>query len=222
MHVSTTERLTGHIELRVRLDEAAADPVMRRVLTWVRAIEIGCFGTGRIRADAIQVQGNEVRAELQCERLSVDAVDGLARLLLHLSVTQGGLDSVDLSHNGRPVAPKSEVTLPDLPSSIPFVVEYPEDLTPFVRVEIEFRAALAPGERDAIFDALGVWDVLIAAFGEAQRWGDRVDIETRLLNPRIVEHQVDGYFASFECLHLLVLLGLRLHQRLAIERLTLE
>ena len=64
--------------------------------------------------------------------------------------------------------------------------------------------------------------MLIAAFGEAQRWGDRVDIETRLLNPRIVEHQVDGYFASFECLHLLVLLGLRLHQRLAIERLTLE
>ena len=225
MHASTPERFTGPIELHARLadeDAAAAELVTRRVSSWVRAIEIGCFGTGRVHVEAMQVQGNEVWAELRCEWLSAGAVDGLERLLQHLSATQARFDDVDLSHNGRPVAPKSEVILPDLPGSIPFAVEYPEDLTPFVRVEIEFRAALSPAARDAVFEALAVWDLLVAAFGEAQRWGDRVDLETRLLNPRMVEHQVDGYFASFECLHLLVLLALRLHQRLAIERLTLE
>ena len=37
-----------------------------------------------------------------------------------------------------------------------------------------------------------------------------------------MEHEVDGYFASFACLHFIVWLGLRLNQRLIIERMTIE
>jgi len=224
LHASTAERVSGLLELRVGVagDVVAADAVTRRIVVWARAIEIGCFGASRVRVQSLQAQDDLVRAEWQCERLAASAIDGLARLLQHLAATQAKLDRVDLSLDGRAVVPHPEVALPDLPDALPFEVEYPEDLKSFVRVEIEFRAALTQAARDAVFDAFAVWDVLVAAFGDAERWGDQVDLETRLLNPRIVEHQVNGYFASFECLHPVVLLALRLHRRLAIDRLTLE
>jgi hypothetical protein len=69
---------------------------------------------------------------------------------------------------------------------------------------------------------------MIEALADEEWWGQQTDpeseseYETRLLSPAMVEHWVDGYFASFECLYFIVWLGLRLHQRLVIERLTME
>lgn len=225
MGASTNKLLSGQILLRVTLSGNATAPtgsVVQRVSTWVRAIEIGCFGPGQIRINEIQTQGNEVIATMQCERLSKHAAEGLVILLNHLSATQTKIDSIHLSCNGQSIAPQSNFVPPDLPVSIPFLVEYPADLRHFVRIEIEFRSDLTASTREAIFDALKVWDVLISAFGEGASWNRRIDIETRLLNPRIIEHEVNGYFASFECLHMVILLGLRLHPYLAIERMTLE
>ena len=210
------------LQLRVALARDAAGATTQRVALWVRAVEIGCFGDGRVRAHSLLTQGNLLQAEWHCERLSSDAIDALARLLRHLASTQASLEGVELLLDGRAVTPRPDITPPELADAPPFELAYPADLKRFVRAEIEFRAALAPTARDAVFDALAVWDGLVAAFGDTERWGDRVDLETRLLSPRIVEHQVDGYFASFECLYPLVRLVLRLHRKLPIERLTLE
>lgn len=221
----TPEHVSGLIELRIGLlgvAERRAELIAGCISTWVRAIEIGCFGSGRVRIVRIQEQGDTVLAELQGERLPASALDGLSRLLRHLSATQTKLNSIDLLLDGRTVELHPEVVMPEPPAVLPFELEYPADLKPFLRIEIEFRAALPPTARDEVFDAFAVWDVLVAAFGDIQRWRDRVDLKTRLLSPRIVEHQVDGYFASFDCLYPVVLMALRLHPRMPIERLILE
>ena len=91
-----------------------------------------------------------------------------------------------------------------------------------VRVEIEFRAPVAKSERDAIFAAFTVWDVLVEALGEEKHWGLEIQYDSRQLSPRILDHATDGYFASYDCLYFVVWMGWRLHRRLPIERLTIE
>lgn len=222
MHDLTAEPVGGLLELRVDVTGDAAEAATRRIAVWTRAIEIGCFGAGRLRVQSLQTKDDVIFAQWRCERLPSSAIDGLARLLQHLSATRTPLDDVQLSLDGRAFTPSREVALPEPIGAPPFELEVNEDLKSFVRVEIEFRAALAPAARDAVFAALAVWDVLVAAFGDREHWDDEADLETRLLSPRIVEHQVDGYFASVECLYPVVGLALRLHPSLAIERLTLE
>ena len=227
MRASIPDRITGTVEIIVALaDQASAEPpaLVDLVPIWVRAVEIGFFGSGRIRLQgAVETQGKRVSASLECEQVSQTAFHALARMVQHFSKVKGRVESFSLFQGGGQLwAGESVVAIPPLPQSIPFEVEYPEDLKPYVRVEIEFRLPLTPSERDAIFDALAIWDVLVEALGDEERWGRKADYVTRLLSPAIVEHEVVGYFASFECLHFIVLLGLRLHQRLIIERITLE
>ncbi len=222
MRASTTERVSGLLELRAGAAGDAGEPVARRIGLWMRAVEIGCFGAGRVRAQSLQTLDGRIRAEWRCERLPSSAIDGLARLLQHVSATQARLDDIELVLDGRTFTPCAEVAMPGLPEVLPFELEINEDLKTFVRVEIEFRTPLTAAARDAVFAALAVWDVLVAAFGDIEHWNEQADLDTRLLSPRIVEHQFDGYFAAVECLYPIVQLALRLHPGRAIERLTLE
>jgi hypothetical protein len=222
---SIPDRITGTVEIVVVLAGAAGaerPALADLVSTWVRAVEIGFFGSGRIRLHAVEAQAQRVSGRLECERVSQTAFHALSRMIRHFSAVKGRVQSADLFHEGQRLVAEGGLTVPALPQSIPFKVEYPEDLKRYVRVEIEFRAPLAQSERDATFAGLAIWDMLVAALGDEERWGARVDYSTRLMSPAIVEHQVDGYFASFECLHFIVLLGLRLHQQLIIERITME
>lgn len=226
MPASTPDRITGTVNIIVALaDGAAAEPqaLVEVLSTWIRAVEIGFFGLARIRLRApLEAQGRGVSAEFECERVSQTAVQVLSRMIRHFSKVKGQVESFNTFYEGQPLTVVGEVMFPALPPSIPFAVEYPEDPRGDVRVEIEFRAALTEGERDAIFAAFAIWDVLVEALGDEEQWGEEVDYDTRLLSPRIVEHGMDGYFASFECLHFIVWMALRLHERLAIERLTIE
>jgi hypothetical protein len=222
---SIPERLTGTVEIIVTLaDPAGGEPpaLVELVSTWVRAVEIGFFGPGRIRLQAVETQGQRVSGRMECEQVSQTAFHALSRMIQHFSKMIGRVESISLFHEGQRLAAEGGAAIPALPQSIPFAVEYPEDLKRYVRAEIEFRAPLAKVERDAVFGALAIWDALVEALGDEERWGQRIDYDTRLLSPAIVEHEVVGYFASFECLHFIVLLGLRLHQRLIIERITIE
>lgn len=225
MRVSTPNGITGTVEILALLaDDASAESatLVELVSTWVRAVEIGFFGAGHIRQQAIKAQGLRVSGRLECEHIPQTAFHALSRIVEHFSKMKGRVESISLFHEGQRLAIAGGEAIPALPQSIPFLVEYPEDLKRYVRVEIEFRAPLSQGELDAISAAFVIWDVLVAALGEQQRWGEEIDYGTRLLSPSIVEHEVFGYFASFECLYFIVLLGLRLHQRLIIERITME
>jgi hypothetical protein len=226
LRASTPDRISGTIDISVALaGEAAAEPqaLVELLSTWIRAVEIGFFGPGRIRLQgAIDTQGRTVAGSIDCADLSATAVLALSRMIQRFSKVKGRIENVNFFHEGRHLAVRPEVTVPALSGSIPFEVEYPVDPRGDVRVEIEFLAPLAESERDAIFAALAVWDVLVEALGEEEHWGEEIDSDSRRLSPRIVEHATDGYFASFDCLYSVVWMGLRLHRRLPIERLTIE
>jgi hypothetical protein len=224
--------VTGTVEIAVELvDETGVDAQALADLasTWLRAVEIGLFGPGRIRGQAdVKADGRRVSGGFECEDLSQTAFHALARMIRYFSKTKGKVKKFDVYHEGQRVVAAGKTVVPALPQSIPFELEYPEDLKRYLRVELEFRRALSPGERDAIFAALTVWDALIEALAEEEWWEQQGDseseseYESRLLSPAMVEHWVDGYFASIECLDFIVWLGLRLHERLTIDRITME
>lgn len=232
MRGSIPDRISGTVEIVVALaDEAGVEPQVLAdlVSTWVRAEEIGFFGPGRIRVQgAVETHGQQVSARVECDQVSPTAFRVLARMIRYFSRMKGTVKTFDVFHESRLAVTPRGAVVPTLPSSIPFAVEYPEDLKRYVRVEIEFHRAVTERERDAIFNALSIWDVLIEALAGKEWWGQQKDPESqseyqsRLLAPAIIEHEVDGYFASIACLHFIVWLGLRLHQRLMIERITME
>lgn len=226
MSASIPDRITGTVEILAALavDASAEPPALAELVsTWVRAVEIGLFGPGRIRPQGVlETRGRRVSGRFECEQVSQTAFHVLLRMIRYFSKVKGQVDSFDVFHDGQQVVPAGGMTLLALPQPIPFAVEYPEDLKRYVRVEIEFRRPLTPNERDTIFDAFSVWSAMIEALGEEEWWGRRSDRQSRLLSLSIVEHEVNGYYASFECLYFIVWLGLRLHQRLIIERITME
>jgi hypothetical protein len=222
---SIPERITGAVEILVALANEAgveAPALLDLVSTWVRAVEVGFFGPGRIRLKAVETQGQRVSGKLECEQVSRTAFHALSRMIRHFPKVKGRAEIVNLLHDGQDLVIEDGAAIPALVQSIPFAVEFPNDLHADVRIEIEFRAPLAQSERDAVFGALAVWDVLLEVLRDEEQWGERIDYDTRLLSPRIVEHEVFAYFAPFECLHFIVMLGLRLHERLIIERITME
>lgn len=225
LRASIPDQITGMVELFAALaDDTSAEPaaLVELVSTWVRAVEIGFFGLGRIRLQSVETEGHRVSGALICEQTSHTAFHALSRMIENYSKTKARVESFNLSHAGNRLAVVGDEAIPALPQSTPFTVELPYDLHADVRVEIEFRSPLAQEERDAIFGAFSIWDTLVKALGDQKQWGEESEYETRLLSPEIVEHEVFGYFAPFECLHFVVLLGVRLHQQLIIERITME
>ena len=222
MHASIPDRITGKVQILITLaDDAGVETraLVDLVTTWVRAVEVGFFGPGGIRLQgAVEAQGQRVAGRLECERVSQTAFLALSRMIQHFSKVKGRVESASLfREDGQRLAVEVGAAIPALPPSIPFAVEYPNDLHADVRVEIEFRAPLTQAERDALFDAFSIWDALVQVLGDQKQWGEESEYETRLLSPAIVEHEIFGYYASFECLHFIVLLGLRLHQRLVLS-----
>ena len=227
MRASIPDRITGKVQILITLaGDAGVETraLVDLVTTWVRAVEVGFFGPGGIRLQgAVEAQGQRVAGRLECERVSQTAFLALSRMIQHFSKVKGRVESASLfREDGQRLAVEVGAAIPALPPSIPFAVEYPNDLHADVRVEIEFRAPLTQAERDALFDAFSIWDALVQVLGDQKQWGEESEYETRLLSPAIVEHEIFGYYASFECLHFIVWLGVRLHQRLSIERVTME
>ncbi len=222
------DQITGKVEIIVALaDGNGVEPqaLVALLSTWARAVDIGLFGSGRIhQQEYVETNGRQVSGRFDCERVPKAAFHLLVRMIRHFSQVKGRVESFSLlNEGGQRLVADGNVTIPSLTHSIPFAVEYPEDLKHYLHVEIEFRLPLTPRDRNAIFSALSVWDALIEAVADEKWWeGEESDYETRLLSPAIVEHQIEGYFASFECLDFMVFLCLRLHEGLAIERLTME
>jgi hypothetical protein len=229
---SILDRITGPVEIQIALADPATVPpqaLADLVSTWIRAVGLGFFGPARITLQGeIETRGARIALSVHCEQVSRTAFRVLARLVRYFSKMTGKVKHFDVVCEGQRLVAARGAVVPALPKSIPFAVEYPEDLKRYVRVEIEFRLPLKPAERDAIFAAFSVWDVLIEALAAKEWWGQQRDpdsqseYESRLVSPAVVEHQVDGYFAPFACLHFIVWLGLRLHPRLVIDRLTME
>lgn len=227
MRDSIPEGVTGVVRFHVTLaDEPGAEAreLADVVATWVRAVDLGFFAGGRIGlSEPMEARSRSVVVGVGCQGVPWVAFQVLSRMVSRFSRLKASVESVDLFHeNGHRLAGHSGLAVPALPQSIPFAVEYPNDLHADVRLEIEFRDPVDQAERDALFAALSIWDVLIGALGEEDRWEESVDYATRLLSPETLEHEIHGYFASFEGLDLVVWMALRLHTRLTIERLRVE
>jgi hypothetical protein len=226
LRASISDTITGTVEIVIGPENwADAEPSALKniVLTWVDAVQMEFFGPGEIRLqESVETHGENVSLKLVCQRASLAAFRVLLIMVRHLSKVSGRDLNISLFLEGRRLQAGEDVVRISLPPSIPFAIEYPNDLHAAVRVEIEFRAPLTEKDQEAIFRALATWDALIAALGNEERWGERVDNYTQLLSPTIVEHEVVGYFASFECLQFIILIGLYFHRRLSIERITIE
>jgi hypothetical protein len=226
LHASIPESVTGPVELAVELaGPAGVDSVKGLLSTWSRAVEVGFFGEAEVRLTYdSRSRSTLVDAELGCNGLPLGALYALQRVLQHFSGTAHRIASATFRRNGSVLSlgDVAGAALVQLPDSIPFPVAYPHDLHAGVRVEIEFRSALSAGHQHAIAAAFSIWDLLVVALGRTDEWGKRVDRETRRMSPTSIEHEVVGYFSGFECLDLVVLMGLKLHQRLPIEQMTLE
>src|SRR5436190_941016 len=93
LRASIPDRLSGRVEILAALaDEAGVEPqaLVDLVSTWVRAVEIGFFGSGRIRVqEAVETHGKEVSASLECEQVSHAAFHALSRMIQHFSKVKG-------------------------------------------------------------------------------------------------------------------------------------
>jgi hypothetical protein len=223
---STPNGITGTLDIVVTLsDEAAAEPqaLVGVLSTWLRGLEMGLFGPARIRRHGdIEIHGRTVSARVECEDVPLSAVHVLTLMIQHCFRGQNWVEGVSVVCDGQPVTASGRMIIPPLPKSLPFTVEYPDDLKHYLRVEIEFRSALTPNQRDAVFDGFSAWDTVIDVVGEKRREGRWVEYKSRLLSPAIVEHNVHGYYGGLECLDLVVWLVLRIHRRLTVDRLTME
>lgn len=225
---SIPNHITGTVQIVISLADDAAEEALalaELVTTWVHAVEVGFFGVGSISQQRVETRDHMLSGWLECEQVSQAAFCMLSRMVQHSSEGKGGInDIIIFRKDGQRLLTESGAEFPNLPRSIPFVVEYPEDLRTFVRVEIEFRDPLTLSEQTAVFRALSIWDMLVDVLADQQRRGKEIKVRyaTCMLHPAIVEHEVFGYFASLECLNFIVWLGLRLHQRLFIERITFE
>lgn len=227
MHASIPDYITGRIQILISLADdvgVATSALADLVAKWIRAVEVGFFGPGRIGLlGEVDTLGHRVSAWLECAQVSEIAFHALSRMIQRFSEVKGRVESTCfLREDSSYLMKERDLTIPALPQSIPFTVEYSDDLHADVRVEIEFRMPLAQAEREALFSMLSIWDMLVEALGDPQRWGEEIEYDTRLLSPAIVEHEVFGYFGGFECLNFIVLLGLRLHKQVTIERITFE
>jgi hypothetical protein len=225
---SIPEGGTGIVRFHITLaDEPGADAraLADVVEMWVRAINLGFFGDARISvSEPIEARGRSVVGGMRCERVPSAAFQLLARMVSRFSRVRARVESIDIwrEEGHRSLVSRDPVEVPPLPETFPFPVDYPNDFHADVRVEVGFRSPLTPPEKDTIFDALSVWDALVEALADEERWAEVSDYETRLMSRSIVEHVVSGYFAGPEGFDLVVHMGLRLHQRLNIERLTME
>lgn len=223
------ERVSGVVDLSVTLADggvgsAGVPELPDLVASWIRAVQIGLFGSGRMTAGGrVEIRGRAVVVErLVCERVPSMAFRALSRMIERFSSVVTAVEALDICRGAVRLEPAPGRWMPDAPASVPFELETPEDLKHYLRVEIEFRSPLADVERDAIFDAFHAWDRLTEALGVEAQWRRQRHCETRLLSPAIVEHQVDAYFAGIEGLNMIVCMVLRLHLHLPVERLTLE
>jgi hypothetical protein len=220
------EFINGAVEITVVLDPhagAQTSALAKLLATWARAVEIGFFGPARLRPlGTLETHGLRVSEKFACEHVPQTTFYVLSLMIRRFSDFEGQVESLEIFHDAQPVAPVARRAVPPVPQSIPFAVEYPEDLKQYLRVEIEFGRELTVSERDAIFDAFSIWDTLIETFGYQERGGRHVSYQSRLLSPAIVEHEVNGYYASLECLHYIVWMGLRLDQSLGVDRITME
>lgn len=225
MHASIPDDFTGTAVIFLELAEEAAgeaSALAAHAGTWARAVQIGLLGSPSSRLKgAFETQGRVVAGRFRCEQVPSDAFQVLAAMIGFFSHVKGRIEEFSVQHDGVNVVPAGGPSAPALPLSMPFAVEYPEDLKRYVRIEIEFVHPLAPSERDAIFDALSVWDWLIEVL-TGPLVGEASEYHTRLLSPAIIEHEVQGYSAGLECLRYVLRMGLRLHRRLPVERITIE
>lgn len=227
MHASTPESVSGPVELAVELAGVAGVDSLKSLLsTWARAVEVGFFGAAQVRLthDGVSSQSSHVQVDLGCDGLPLGALYALQRMLQHFSLTAHRVKGATFRRDGHVLNLDDAAgeALGQLPDSMPFPVSYPNDLHASVRVEIEFLGTLSDGHQHAIAAALSIWDLLVVVLGRSDEWGKRIDRQTRKLSPTSIEHQIVGYFAGFECLDLVVLMGLKLHGKLPIEQMTLE
>ena len=169
--------ISGTVEVIVVLGDEGHDDdqaLVDLVSKWVDAVEIGFFGPGRMRPlDPIATGGGRMTGRLECERVAHAAFHVLWRMTRYFSKVKRKVETFNVFHEGHSLSTAEGAESRALPDSIPFVVEYPEDLKRYLRMEIEFRAPISPSDRDALFHALSIWDALVEALADDEWWGRR-------------------------------------------------
>ncbi|WP_321801134.1 hypothetical protein [Caballeronia sp. J97] len=228
MHDSIHDDVSGTVEIVISLAQAAdsdAAALEECVARWLRAVEIGYFGPCQIRLDDIRrTRSSTIAFYLSCRRVSRTAFRAFSRIIECWSaVGECRVDTLDIRQETGVVDTRDDgVPTPSLPLSLPFEVNQVDDLHAAVRVEIEFREPLTSNDRQAIFRALTLWKMLVDAFNPEELWEEPSDCVVRLLSPSVIECEITGYAAGFECLDFVIWLGVRLHQRRPIEAITFE
>lgn len=225
---ASTPNITGEVRVLFTLTDdtgTGASALAEVANFWARAVELGFFGPAVVGPHKpFETRGGgAVYADLACNNVPRTAFAALSRMISRFSAVKGRVASASMiGHDGQRLAGDTGAVIPVLPASIPFTVERPEDVRNEIRIEIEFRDAFGQPEQAALLEAFTVWDALVVGLGEPSRWPDGSEYDTHRLSPTMIEHSVFGYTAGYECFDLIVLFGLRLHQRHIIERITFE
>lgn len=227
MRASTPDTVSGEIEIAFRAATGqVTDPApwIALLSTWERALELGFFGPCTIehQGDAATHEGGP-GVRLRCAEVPRSALRVLDRMIRRQAQVMGVALAVRI---GPPESERSLVDEGDLvpprPGDLPFEVDDLEDLDTEIRVEIELLRVPSEAERATLFEALAVWDAVVAALGDENQWEEELDAETRMFSSTSVEHEINGYFADYNALDLLVWFGLALHPHLGIRRISFE
>lgn len=224
---ASTPEVTGKVRISLviaEVGEALPEELASVVRTWVRAIQHGFFGAVEIRVHGdIETEGWVVSGSVECHRVPRAAFRALSKLVSRFAQRKMCVvRSIITGDAGQRLGDDSGATVPVLPPALPFTVEYPKYLRREVRVEIEFCHAFSQATWDVLLEAFHIWDVLVDAIGDPERSPDGSEYAVHRLSPSMIEHEIFGYIADFECLDFIVWLALRWHQHQRVERVTLE
>lgn len=197
--VSSSERHSGPVELRVELaldsDPPAMELVAARVRAFVQGLAVGFFFPGTIAGSAPEPSRRGTLAlevRLQVVDLPMTALDVLGGVLTdchHHGVAFRSATAV-VGHDVRNLLQETG-TRPAAADQPPFIVELPEDLggNDALLVEIEFARDVPADVGAQLLEEVAPWEVLALAYPSDPDEGTKVGGAQRHWNdPRTIHH----------------------------------
>lgn len=232
--VSSTERYSGTVELRVNLavdsEASAVDDVLSRVQNFLKAIKVGYFFPGNFRKPIqpdVHIKGTLINSVFEVVDLATTAFAVLGGILADCRYHDISLQSayINLGKNRLNLLVETGLR-PAAVDHPPFLVELPVDQSGnyALLVEIEFANPVPSDKAQLLFEELAVWDKLSLAYPDDPDEPVQVSGAQQHFNDARTIHHHEWIWdhADYSAWNLLVNLCCSWHETVTVVRLHVE